>query len=405
MQIKNRIQAIYNLFYGLFWRLLGEKVVPAKPSTPRKHRHRVGIFGEFTTIKNALKEIEWVFQDIKSISHHAGINCDSTLLAMIRKAGPFLLGKVDEDTESDMDRRLLPFDGTLPSFFLTAFPMDHAVRALGIEGIDDDGDIYLLKNTSWCNMMCLNLLSRSPPNVEVAPTGWVVYELARGFPQPRHTHKIDWDMGYFAVDPKTYAIKTLHLMVNIVERIQRKRRRKYEPSMIEYSHGGWRLPPMVKKALKDGETPREYWRRAFCRTFNEAILREAHWNVKVTKDDRSLTFAISDNDAPYFFKDRFDVKTDAGKRRPVFHAVKSHHRTLQSGRVTTVKTHYRGSDHFVWNGCSVRIYVPGRSGKLLLNELSFAGELVNETATPKKGMVPFEEGYDMLKENLEWEEA
>jgi hypothetical protein len=70
-------------------------------------------------------------------------------------------------------------------------------------------------------------------------------------------------------------------------------------------------------------------------------------------------FGIDLKRGPVFFKDR-DKETALardGKRKRIFHAVRSHVRQVPGGP-TTVQAHYRGLRTFLWNGRRIHIVLP-----------------------------------------------
>jgi len=81
--------------------------------------------------------------------------------------------------------------------------------------------------------------------------------------------------------------------------------------------------------------------------------------ISVTKNNITASFAVDILRTPYFFKDRDATTLVNGRRKKIFHIVRSHHRHLNNGRVIPVRTHFRGDRSFTWNSYKVSVSVPG----------------------------------------------
>jgi hypothetical protein len=81
--------------------------------------------------------------------------------------------------------------------------------------------------------------------------------------------------------------------------------------------------------------------------------------VRVTKGRLSAVFGVNIERTPYFFKDRDTTVTDSGRRKKIFHIVRTHPRVLKTGASVPVRTHFRGENEFSWNGYEIQISVPG----------------------------------------------
>ncbi len=78
------------------------------------------------------------------------------------------------------------------------------------------------------------------------------------------------------------------------------------------------------------------------------------FQVRASKNGDTAVFAIAENRATYFFRDRDDTQ---GKKK-IFHAVRAHKRDVD-GKTVNVRTHYRGLRSFNWQGYDITISVPG----------------------------------------------
>lgn len=134
-------------------------------------------------------------------------------------------------------------------------------------------------------------------------------------------------------------------------------------------------PWIYPNSKPPGQTPEQgdtwTWKDFFACMVQVFALRDSGIQVRVSRAGRTLVVPVPLNDAKEFFSKRIDVKTAAGRNRPIFHWVASH--TRKSG--STVKTHTRGSQNFVWNGYSVSIRLPKRDIQMLT---SFDIESVEE---------------------------
>lgn len=85
------------------------------------------------------------------------------------------------------------------------------------------------------------------------------------------------------------------------------------------------------------------------------------FQVRAERFGISVAFSVAMGRTPYFFKDRQTEVTTDGKRRRIFHAVVEHKRVGRSGKVSTVKAHYRGERKFMWHDEKITITRPERS--------------------------------------------
>ena len=77
--------------------------------------------------------------------------------------------------------------------------------------------------------------------------------------------------------------------------------------------------------------------------------------VKAYKGRLAAIFSVNVLRTPYFFKDRDLCVNVRGKKKKIFHIVRTHIRKTGS----VVRTHFRGMREFNWNGYKIRITVPG----------------------------------------------
>jgi len=115
----------------------------------------------------------------------------------------------------------------------------------------------------------------------------------------------------------------------------------------------------------------------FCANYNMVMSREASINIVVKKGKERATITVPPGRWKYFFKDREKIKSASGRMKPIFHAVASHHRHLSGGKVSNVKTHYRGLRSFRWGDYSIKIILPGKHAAAQAS-FGLAGEIVDQ---------------------------
>lgn len=118
----------------------------------------------------------------------------------------------------------------------------------------------------------------------------------------------------------------------------------------------------------------------FLHVFETAMLREGGINIVVRQRSGKkgkIVFTIPMHRAVYFFKEREDVMTPSGRKRPIFHFVKAHVRQTPKGPVS-IKTHMRGSREFYWGEnreYHIKIVLPGKHGRA---SAEFQAECIDE---------------------------
>jgi hypothetical protein len=92
-------------------------------------------------------------------------------------------------------------------------------------------------------------------------------------------------------------------------------------------------------------------------SLQESAVRGSMTRIVATRDGKACAFSVDILRMPYFFADR-DVRVGLRRKR-IFHIVRTHERNLKGGRVSKVRTHFRGERDFTWNGYAVNVSVPG----------------------------------------------
>ncbi len=113
------------------------------------------------------------------------------------------------------------------------------------------------------------------------------------------------------------------------------------------------------ESWKEDETITEY-AASTLRWLAQAVDQSsAGFLVRAKKNGVVATFAIDMLRSPYFFKDREVVVNKDGKKKKIFHIVRTHERHLRDGKVTDVKSHFRGLRKFTWNGYEIVVSMAG----------------------------------------------
>lgn len=99
--------------------------------------------------------------------------------------------------------------------------------------------------------------------------------------------------------------------------------------------------------------------------------------VRAERDGVVTLFSVDTERTPYFFKDRELTVNENGRRKRIFHIV----RTFQRADGRFVKTHFRGERKFSWNGYAISITMPGLHHKDEA-EMNFSGHSSDEEGLP-----------------------
>jgi len=94
---------------------------------------------------------------------------------------------------------------------------------------------------------------------------------------------------------------------------------------------------------------------------NSVVMASAAARVTVRKGSMVAALNIDILRTPQFFADRDMAYNEAGTRKRIFHIVRTHARNTVRG-IQYVKSHFRGSRKFTWNGYAVEITMPGKHG-------------------------------------------
>lgn len=173
-------------------------------------------------------------------------------------------------------------------------------------------------------------------------------------------------------------------LITTNERIKGKNRDRWA------TRSAWDYPRSIKmlyedRKLPEDETIEEYAANMFwlAATPYEDVLSGVR--VQAAKGGVVAAFSIDLLRTPYFFKDREWVANEKGSRKRIFHIVRTHERKAKDG-VRYVKSHFRGSRNFKWNGYDITITMPGKHHPDLLQWDVAATQFEDTKAVPKGWM-------------------
>lgn len=318
------------------------------PSAHRKRTKHV-VEGGFKDLRSLLRGLDDTFDKLSRLSSRG------SLPKMLKRHGPFIVSK-DWGDDGAIEA------GTLMGFKTYGLPNMLFCNIPWKKDSNDDHYQYF----SWA------LKTEKVPYIQKKP-GFTYYEYGAFF--PKSSLGSEFGISTFVgvckatgevVPIPTYWEKPNQVFVN-----------GQRPKTV-------RVPCYEYQVIRD--KPCEDKKKAiiqdFCMLYSLVMRREFGANIVVTKNGYKATFIVPENEWKYFFRERVDTTTKTGRKIPVFHAVIAHERHLATGKVSAIKTHYRGSRFFVWNGYEVSIVIPEKHGR---SQASFDIESVSEDSA--KGSV------------------
>lgn len=132
----------------------------------------------------------------------------------------------------------------------------------------------------------------------------------------------------------------------------------------------WKKPEMVTDiANEKGRDITEFVTEILYFLLNSAFATESGLTVRVTKQNKTMSFSIDMERTPYFFDKRDKVVNENGNTKRIFHIVRTHKRVAKDGKGKIINAHFRGLRKFTWHGYDVNIIL----GKKHVNQLSEFG--------------------------------
>mgnify|MGYP001280678920 CR=1 FL=1 len=123
----------------------------------------------------------------------------------------------------------------------------------------------------------------------------------------------------------------------------------------------WKYPEMLEQHCIEAKiSMSEYVSFVLWGAVNMCVASDQGVQVRVSKGNRRITFAVDMLRTPYFFNDRDKVVNENGQTKRIFHIVRAHERTMAGGEKKIIRSHTKGLRKFKWNGYSVNILLPGK---------------------------------------------
>jgi hypothetical protein len=122
----------------------------------------------------------------------------------------------------------------------------------------------------------------------------------------------------------------------------------------------WAVPQcLTALAAEQKVTVDEYAKRVMCILVHASEASNSGLLVRVKKKGITAAFGIDMLSTPQFFRNRDKTVTVNGKRKKIFHIVRTHKRKMADGTTKNINTHFRGERFFHWFGYSVSVTMPG----------------------------------------------
>jgi len=330
-------EAVKKIYIFLFPTVVKKRAAYKKRSGPE-------IFGEYGTIKSLLHDLDDCFMRLKKISK--GIKSDN-IQRVIKSYGPHVTNMVGDSGDGVYTNQLEGFKAYgLPSFLISYFHhkgdrVQHFHAAIKTKRADfgqrKPGHVYYDVGLTITDDCCSDINKGKPFSI-----GYCI--------------EVNKTTGEVAALP----YKTTNISRALARDSSRKNGSRYHyiPSKT------WEYPDHISDEDNQysQDEIKENLAAKFCLHYGMVMKRESGINIIVKKGKSRATFNVPHNDWKYFFKDRMKVKTVNGNTKPIYHAVKSHFRDT-SNKVVPIKTHYRGTRHFYWNGYEIKIVMQGKDGR------------------------------------------
>lgn len=245
-------------------------------------------------------------------------------------------------------------------FRSTPDPSVPLVSFAAVALLDDGGDDW--DDEMLCPQITTIMRMKRAPGVQ--PHNGVLYKVCvMHATAPRAAKKFSHAAEYYIdVDPITKEVTPLKQYYDTSQLVRPKSRymgRKEKPFRLpraEWQHAS------ILRVMRDDhpdQSVQELASTMFHFTLQQYVWSQAGLMVHAQKDSVAAVFGVDMLRTPQMFADRDLQVTENGKRKKVFHIVRTHKRTLADGTEQHVRSHFRGSRKFMWNGFSVVISMPG----------------------------------------------
>lgn len=324
----------------------------------------------WNTISGLRKNVDIVFSELSFIDYIGkdgySHNSHKSTIKGLRALGPFMMPML-----CDVEEMSAPFmqakGREAPAIAFLGFPWKKEV----IENKDKE-ERLLYPRFLYALRMDKSQIS---PYVEFTGKDEVIYECGGAVYDDapprwarRYKKKLNWFCYWYAFNRKTGKSRVL--------KIKEYRNNKF------YTQQLFKRPP---SDIRDDTLQF---------IMNVWVQRDFYWQVVAESDKQKATFCIEQNRAKEYFKDRYI--DDDGKRKRIFHWVKSHYRHTKTAGIVPVKTHFRGNRKFTWGKYSITIRVPGMHSLML----SGVGLEASYHDTKEKGKISLKKAVRGLDQEL-----
>ena len=330
-------------YYMVIKRYIFRFITAIKPAQESTHRTYENIPTQFKTIRNLLDSLDDTFSRIKRMSPRRG-----SFQSHIKKYGPFVVGDMSYRGDKSCLRTGV-LEGLdvygLPAVLINYWPVRNKLST-----IEDDAEIF------FCAIKTKRIFNY------ISKSGCIYYECS--ITSGAEDRIKMQDLGYYIeverVTGKVTAIKYPYTKQNVIHGNGGDETIYYTK---EWHMPDYRNDSVVKKdnqkSTPHEDAVKQHLEKLFTLNYNITMHREYGVNIIVKKGKSRATFTVPQDRWKYFFKDRIKAKTIRGNTKPIYHSVTAHARKVRAG-ITNVKTHYRGSRHFLWDGYEIKIVMQGK---------------------------------------------
>lgn len=170
------------------------------------------------------------------------------------------------------------------------------------------------------------------------------------------------------------------------------------------THARWHFPEWLEYIGKNNPkyTLEQIAVSHFCLAYERYRNASQDVRVSVSRGPIVAAFAVDLLRMPYFFADRdATILARDGKKKRIFHIVRTHERNLKNGASTFVKSHFRGLRKFIWNNYRVVVSMPGKHHPDLLEWTAGAHDFDAMDSPLDKKMIGMKKLGKTLADSLE----
>lgn len=211
----------------------------------------------------------------------------------------------------------------------------------------------------------------STPPATVQPTTGTVYEIVALYISEMKNKNYTFPAPcYVAVMPdrSINLLKELHTTTQKIRTKKPSNQRNGQSAIIQIKKAQWSIPRWLRDHSKENKhSPQETAEFLLGWAYNLYVEASKDVRIRCEKDNIVATFMVDLLRMPYFFADRETTVAVDGKKKRIFHIVRTHKRSFKSGGHTYVKSHFRGQRRFQWNGYGITISMPGKHHTDLLD--------------------------------------